>query len=185
MRPAIPAKLTYADYLEFPDDGRRHELIEGAHYVTPSPVTRHQRILGRLAHSIQTWLEAHRGGEVFFAPVDVVLSDVDVVVPDLIYVSPERAGWVQARGVFGAPDLVVEILSPGTRARDVGAKRALYERAGVHEYWTIDPTADGVTVYRRAADRFGPPIELTKAGGDSLTTELLAGFSLSLAKLLE
>jgi len=80
-------KLTYADYIRFPDDGLRHEIIEGKHYVTPSPATRHQRILGNLYHSLRNYLDTHAVGEVFLSPYDVVLSDINVFVPDLIYVS--------------------------------------------------------------------------------------------------
>ena len=80
-------RLTYADYVRFPDDGLRHEIIEGQHYVTPSPVTRHQRILGNLFHLLPEYLERHPVGEVFFAPFDVLLSDINVLVPDLVYVS--------------------------------------------------------------------------------------------------
>jgi Uma2 family endonuclease len=77
-------KLTYADYLLFPDDGQRHEIIDGEHYVTATPLTRHQRILLNLSHLIQSYLDVHPIGELFFAPVDVLLSEHDIVVPDLI-----------------------------------------------------------------------------------------------------
>ena len=101
-----------------PDDGLRHELIDGVHYVTASPVTRHQRILRRLAVAIENWLADHPTGEMFFAPLDVVLTRYDVVVPDLIYVSAERSEGIEEKGLFAAPDLAVEILSPSTRRRD-------------------------------------------------------------------
>src|SRR5512147_179146 len=84
-------KLTYDDFLLFPDDGKRHELIDGEHYVTPSPNLRHQRISGNLYFLIRAYLEAHPIGDVFYAPLDVVFSDYDVVEPDLLYVSRERA----------------------------------------------------------------------------------------------
>jgi Uma2 family endonuclease len=112
-------KLTYDDFLLFPDDGRRHELIDGEHYVTPSPNIRHQRISRRLLVLIDTWLKQHPVGEIFFAPLDVLFSNFDVVEPDLLYVSHERAAELLAgQHVTGAPDIVVEIASPGTRRRD-------------------------------------------------------------------
>lgn len=77
-------KLTYDDFLLFPDDGRRHELIDGEHYVTPSPNTRHQAVLGNLHFLIRSWLERHPVGRVFFAPFDVVFTRFDVVEPDLL-----------------------------------------------------------------------------------------------------
>ena len=84
-------KLTYDDFVHFPDDGKRHELIDGEHYVTPSPNRRHQRISRHLTLLIGRRLEQHPGGEVFYAPFDVVFSNVDVVEPDLLYLSNERA----------------------------------------------------------------------------------------------
>jgi len=84
-------KLTYDDFVLFPDDGKRHELIDGEHYVTPSPNVAHQRISGNLHFAIRGWLAAHPIGRVYYAPLDVVFSDVDVVEPDLLYMSLERA----------------------------------------------------------------------------------------------
>ena len=91
MKPAAPGvKLTYDDFLLFPDDGQRHELIDGEHYVTPSPNTAHQRIVGRLHLALGRYLETHPVGELFLAPFDVVFSQFDVVEPDLIYITAER-----------------------------------------------------------------------------------------------
>src|SRR6185295_12592023 len=133
VEPAGPGlKLTYDDFVLFPDDGKRHELIDGEHYVTPSPNTRHQTIVGTLHGLIWSWLEAHPIGRLFTAPFDVVFSNFDVVEPDVLYLSNERAAQVltplHARGV---PELVVEITSKGTRKRDETIKRQLYERVGV------------------------------------------------------
>ena len=177
-------KLTYDDFVHFPDDGNRHELIDGEHYVTPSPNTRHQRISGNLFLLIGTWLECHPIGQVFYAPYDVVFSEFDVVEPDLLYLSNERAAQVltplHAKGV---PELVIEIGSKGTRKRDETIKRRLYERAGVSEYWLVDPVSDAIRVYRRENDRFGRPIELSREAGDVLTTPLLPGLALPLARI--
>jgi Uma2 family endonuclease len=148
LRPAS-LQLTYDDFLLFPDDGKRHELIDGEHYVTPSPNTRHQEILGNLHLLIGTWLQEHPVGRVFFAPFDVVFSRSDVVEPDLLYMSNERAQEIlTARHVTGAPEIVVEIGSPGTRKRDETIKKRLYERSGVIEYWIVDPEFDVIRVYR-------------------------------------
>lgn len=177
-------KLTYDDFVLFPDDGQRHELIDGEHYVTPSPNTRHQRISGRLHLLIGNWLEAHPIGQVFYAPYDVVFSHFDVVEPDLLYLSNERAATVlTALHARGVPELVVEIGSPGTRKRDETIKRRLYERAGVSEYWTIDPAGDVIRVYRRAGDTFEKPVELSREAGNMLTTPLLPGLAMPLATI--
>jgi Uma2 family endonuclease len=179
--PPRSVKLTYDDFVQFPDDGMRHELIDGEHFVTPSPNPRHQRILGSLYLEIGNHLKAHPIGEVFFAPLDVVMSNVDVVEPDLLYMSRERAAEVLVpEHVRGVPELVVEIASKSTRKRDATIKRALYERAGVSEYWVVDPETDVVRVYRNGADGFSRPIELRRDAGDTLTTELLPGLAIPL-----
>ncbi len=177
-------KLTYDDFLLFPDDGKRHELIDGEHYVTPSPNTRHQRISGSLHLLIGNWLEEHPIGKVFYAPLDVVMSAFDIVEPDLVYLSNERAAEIMVPlHLRGAPELLIEIGSLGTRKRDETIKRQLYERMGVSEYWFVDPEIDVVRVYRRKGDRFARPVELSREAGDILTTPLLPGLSLPLARI--
>jgi Uma2 family endonuclease len=151
-------KLTYDDFVQFPDDGQRHELIDGEHYVTPSPNLKHQQILGNLHLEIGGWLRQHPIGRAFLSPFDVVFTRFDVVEPDLLYISNARAAQIlTAANVQGPPELVVEIGSPSTRKRDETIKRRLYERAGVSEYWVVDPEVDVVRVYRREGDSFGAP----------------------------
>jgi len=175
-------KLTYADYLRFPDDGLRHEIIDGEHYVTPSPATRHQRISRNLLHLIQTYLDTHQIGEVFAAPFDALLSDFDVVVPDLLYLSNERSRFLTSKNLQGPPDLVIEILSPSTKSRDMRLKRDLYERVGVREYWVVDSDQDRVEIFRRTADSFGPALIISRTG--IITTPLLPDFELPLDRAL-
>jgi Uma2 family endonuclease len=190
VRPATSAptghgvKLTYDDFLLFPDDGKRHELIDGEHYVTPSPNVKHQRVLGKLFWAVQSYLDEHPVGEIFCAPLDIVLSEHDVVEPDLFYISHERAASVLTpQHARGAPELVIEIASTSTRKRDETIKRRLYERDGVSEYWVVDPELDAVRVYRRRSDRFDRPDELTSEGGDVLTTQILTGLELLLTRI--
>jgi Uma2 family endonuclease len=187
VRPASPsAKLTYDDFVQFPDDGKRHELIDGEHYVTPSPSTKHQRVAMNLGAMIWVHLKAHPIGEVFVAPFDVVFSNVDVVEPDILYFSKERAAAILTpRHVRGAPELVVEIGSPGTRKRDETLKRRLYEQFGVQEYWVIDPELDTIKVFRRIGDRYQRTAELTLEMNDVLTTPLLPGLELHLAEVFK
>jgi Uma2 family endonuclease len=167
-------KLTYDDFVLFPDDGKRHELIDGEHFVTPSPTLKHQKVLGNLHLLIGNWLEPQPIGQIYCAPFDVVFSTFDVVEPDLLYMSNERAEAVLTEAnVQGAPELVIEIGSPSTRQRDETIKRRLYERAGVSEYWFVDPEIDVVRVYRRNAEGFARPLELTAEAGDTLTTPFL------------
>jgi Uma2 family endonuclease len=177
-------KLTYDDFVLFPDDGKRHELIDGEHYVTPSPSIRHQVISGRLHLLVGAWLREHPIGQILYAPLDVILSNFDVVEPDLLYVSNERVPELLAgQHVTGAPDLVIEIASPGTRSRDEIIKRRLYERFGVSEYWVVDPEIDVIRVYRREENAFARPVELSREAGDVLTTALLGGLEIPLAEV--
>jgi Uma2 family endonuclease len=179
-------KLTYDDFLLFPDDGKRHELIDGEHYVTPSPNMKHQAISGNIHFMIRSWLEQHPVGRIFYAPFDVVFTNFDVVEPDLLYMSHARAAQVlTAKHVTGAPEIVVEIGSPGTRKRDETIKRRLYERSGVSEYWVIDPDLELVRVYINQEAQFGRPRELSAEAGDVLTTPHLDGLELPLSKIFE
>lgn len=177
-------KLTYEDFVLFPDDGKRHELIDGEHYVTPSPNTRHQRISGRLSLLIGSWLEIHPIGQLFYAPFDVIFSDFDIVEPDLLYMSNARAAEIlTAKHVRGVPELVIEIASPGTRKRDEILKRRLYERSKVNEYWVVDPDVDVVRIFRRAQESFARPVELSREADDLLTTPILPGLEIPLREV--
>jgi Uma2 family endonuclease len=177
-------KLTYDDFVLFPDDGKRHELIDGEHYVTPSPNRKHQKISGNLHLLIGAWLEEHPIGQIYYAPFDVIFSRFDVVEPDLLYMSNERAAQVLTdANVQGAPELIIEIGSKGTRKRDETNKRRLYERSGVSEYWIVDPEIDVVRIFRRGTKSFERPAELRAESGDTLTTPLLSGLSLPLSRI--
>ena len=138
-------KFTYRDYLQLPDD-KRYELVEGELYLVPSPNLDHQRISRQLGMVL--WLHVSRQhlGEIFHAPCDVVFSEINVVQPDLLFVSAQRRSILTKANVQGAPDLVVEILSPSTGPRDLGIKRSLYAKYGVSEYWIVDPEAKTVEV---------------------------------------
>jgi len=173
-------KLTYDDLVHFPDDGKRHELIDGEHYVAPSPNTRHQRVVLNLTSLLWIFLRQNRIGEVFGSPLDVIFSDFDVVEPDLLFVSKERGAVVTEKNIRGAPDLAVEVGSPATRRRDEKTKLQLYERFGVSEYWVVDPDLDVIKVYRLVEGRYQRAAELTLEAHDVLTTPLLPGLQLPL-----
>jgi Uma2 family endonuclease len=181
-------KLTYEDFLLFPDDGKRHELIDGEHYVTASPNIKHQRVSGNLYWLLRGYLETHPIGKIYYAPLDVVYSNFDVVEPDLLYVSNERAAQIQTpQHIRGSnPNLIIEIGSPATRSRDETIKRRLYERFEAVEYWVVDPDLDVVRVYRRGSEqRFGRPIELSMEAGDVLTSPLFPGLDLRLIDIFK
>jgi Uma2 family endonuclease len=177
-------RLTVDELRRLPDDGLRHELIDGEHYVSPAPRTKHQRISGQIFGLMFLYLRQHPLGKVYYAPLDVVFSDGDCVEPDLLYVSRERETRQMTEDYLeGAPDLVVEILSPSTKHVDRGVKHRLYERFRVPEYWIIDPENEVVKVYRSNEDGLLLSLELSRRGGTSvprLSTPLLPGFELSL-----
>lgn len=133
--------LTYDDYLLFPDDGKRYELIEGEVYVSPSPLTIHQRISRNLEFILHAHTREKKLGQIYDAPVAVIFGPHNVVEPDLIFISREREALIQRRGIEGAPDLVVEILSKFNRHVDRGVKKELYARQSVPHYWIVDPEA--------------------------------------------
>jgi len=182
--PDLPRKLTYDDYLLFPeDDGRRHEILDGEHYVTAAPFFRHQLVASRLQNRIGPWVEARGLGVAVFARVDVLLSPYDVAQPDLLFISRERAGIITKKNLQGAPDLVVEIFSESTRRRDGGIKLERYDRFGVGEYWMVDPDSKAVWVYRRDGGRLRLAMQLSE--GDVLTSRLLPGLEIRLAEVFE
>ena len=143
--PKTKIKFTYEDYLQLPED-KRYELMEGEFYMVPSPGWSHQTILKRLFRILDDYVTSHRLGEARFAPLDVVLSDEDVVQPDILFISKEHSHIITERNVQGAPDLLIEILSPSTAERDWGLKRKLYAKYGVKEYWIVDPENKSVEV---------------------------------------
>ena len=179
MATAQPAfKFTYEDYRTAPPD-KRYELLDGELLLTPAPNLKHQRLQFRLGSRLGRFIEEHALGEFFFAPCDVVLSDTDVVQPDLLFVSNERNHLLLGGdNVRGAPDLVVEILSPATAERDRGYKRALYAKHGANEYWLVDPVAETVSILR---PRGGALVVVRTFGREQvLRSPLLAGFELDL-----
>ena len=139
-------KLTYQDYVLLPDDGKRYEILDGDLYVTPSPTARHQEVSFNLALAMGQYVKTHGLGKVLASPLDVILADDSIAQPDLLFVSNERLPIVRD-WVHGAPDLVIEILSPGTRDRDRTLKRHLYARHGVRELWLVDPEARSVEIH--------------------------------------
>lgn len=156
-RYADAGEWTCADYARLPADGRRYELHEGVLWMAPGPIAQHQRIVGRLHWLLFQQAKRGRLGEVFIAPYGVVPSAISVVQPDLVFVAEANAGIVTEDNIRGAPDLLVEVVSPGTRRIDRVYKRGLYERSGVREYWIVDGEAREVTVcvLERGRRRFG------------------------------
>jgi Uma2 family endonuclease len=171
MKPSSPSRrMTYADYLAMPEDGRRYEILDGELVEMSSPTTRHQRVLLELAVQIHRLVKERGRGTVLCAPCDVVLAQDQVVQPDILYVSEERRAIVQKAAVMGAPDFLIEVLSPSNRAWDRVRKRRVYGKSGVREYWIVDPEEKTIEVYRLE----GSELLLVPTIGDG-DVECLAG----------
>ncbi len=174
---------TYEDYLLFPEDGKRYEIVEGDCYMSPAPRTQHQRVSRNLLTIIHTYLRRTKIGEVFDAPADVIFSDTNIVQPDLLVILATRTSMITDKNIQGAPDIVIEILSETTRKTDEITKKKLYERHGVLEYWIVDPDLALVKIYRLTDGRYGRAEERAQERGETLTTVLLPDLDISLTKL--
>ena len=169
-------RLTYEDYANTPDD-ERYELIDGDLIMVPGPNMPHQSNQSKLGWRIAAFVEQRDLGMVLFSDTDVVLSDTDVVKPDLLYISKEREDIITYANIQGAPDLIVEILSPSTSRRDWNDKRDLYAEHGVREYIVMDPS--NKIVWRLAMKDGALEIEETYYEGDTLTSSVLNGFAVA------
>lgn len=183
LEPIRPVKLSYEDFVLLPDDGMRHELLDGEHVVTPSPSRRHQKTVMNLIRLLDSVVRSGRLGELYAAPFDVVLSRHDVVDPDLLFVSRQRLDRLTDANVQGAPDLVIEVLSPSTAARDEAIKRRIYDKFGVVEYWLVDPEARIVRIVRFGEESGGAERRLGPA--EALDTTLLPGLRVVVADVFE
>lgn len=144
--------ITRYDYQELPEGPPYFQVIEGDLIMSPSPRTLHQVVAGNIHFIIRQHLNSHPIGHVFLAPLDVFLTEINVYQPDLIFVAEERKSIVTEKGIEGAPNLVVEILSESTARFDKGPKRKIYARTGVQDLWLIDPEVKLIQVYRLAED---------------------------------
>jgi len=173
-------RRTVEDYLKLPE-GTRAELIEGELLMTPSPKLSHQVIARNLFVRLDAFVRAHVLGEALFAPMDVHLPSGDVVQPDVLFVAAANAGIMQD-WIRGAPDLLVEIISPEGVERDRLVKRDLYARNGVKEYWLVDPEAHSVEVLGlNASGRYEPSGYFEER--DTVVSRVLAGLALPVVKL--
>ena len=180
VRPKPWIKFTVKEYMTTPED-KRYQLLDGEMILAPSPTARHQTIAMNLALALQGFVREHAAGRVWFAPLDVVLSNYDVAQPDILFVSNERAGIVTKANIQGGPDLVVEILSPSTLQYDRGYKQLLYSRHGVREYWIVDPDAETVEVL--AEGDGGLVHQGAYRREQTLTSPLLEGLSIDLEQV--
>jgi Uma2 family endonuclease len=178
---AVEPRLTYPELRLMPDDGKRYELIDGEVFVCPSPSEKHQSALARLHLSMGSHAQRKKLGKVYFAPFDVVFGEKTAVQPDLLFVSSARLGIIGPEYVLGAPDLIVEILSPSRASYDRVTKLEVYASHGVREYWLIDPVAESVEIYVLVGKKYR--LKGTFTGADVLRTPLLPGWELRVSDL--
>lgn len=176
-------KLTYEQFRQLPNDGKRYELIHGEVHLTPAPTTRHQAVLQNLSVNLASHVINNRLGEVWTAPLDVRLSEHTALQPDLIFISNARAGIIQENWIAGAPDLVVEVLFPSTAAYDRATKLPVYAEAGVPEVWLIDPQAKTVDLLKLQGHKY--LVETSLASDQVLTANLFPGWQLPLSDLFD
>lgn len=174
----MPRRATYDDYRQFPDDGKRYELIDGEIFMTPAPAPRHQFASKRLQRVLENHFERSGTVLVFNAPLDVILTDADVVQPDLVVVDRTQ---VSGRGVEGAPLVMIEILSPLRPAHDRLTKATRYAACGVPHFWIVDPDARTVECFELENGAY--LLRASAGGRETLTVPAFAGLTLLLADL--
>ena len=161
MLAAVHPAITRSEYEEMPPGPPYFQLIEGQLVMSPSPLTKHQRLVGRVYALLNDFVQDNTLGEIFIAPLDVCLNDVNVYQPDIVFVSTARLHQITEKGIEGAPDLCIEVLSKGTQRFDLGTKKKVFAQSGLAHYWIIDPEARSVSVFNLAANPEHPIEVLT------------------------
>jgi Uma2 family endonuclease len=171
---------TYEDYLKINDDNQ-YELIGGELILVPAPRTSHQELSGKIYRKIADFIENNNLGKAFYAPIDVILSKTEKPQPDILFISKDRLNTITEKNIQGAPDLVVEILSPSTTSRDKVEKSRLYYKYGVKEYWIIDPDAKIVEVFTPGEKNWN--VVEAYRNDEILTSPLLPGLQINLVNV--
>jgi Uma2 family endonuclease len=180
--PSTPKiQFTYEDYLELPDDGKRYEIIDGELYMSTAPTTNHQRIAGNFFGLLFIYLRSHPIGILMSAPLEVFFSKTNLAQPDVVFISNERQNVVKAEHVKGAPDLVIEVLSPGTEKRHRTVKLKMYAKFGVGEYWMAKENTATGEIFRLRDGELVPVARLGKS--DVLTSPLFPGLEIPLNEI--
>jgi len=182
MAIAIPKKkkYTYEDYAKLPE-GAPYQLIGGELIMTPAPTPYHQRISRKIEFLLIEYVEKNELGEVFDAPIDVYFEETETYQPDIIFISKERLNIIGETKIKGAPDLVIEILSPATAYYDLGRKYEVYEKNGVKEYWIVHPERKSIEIYQNQEGQF-KLIQMAKEK-DTVNSSLFKDFELNLEKI--
>lgn len=180
---ALNPRVSFAEMQQWPDDGRRYELYDGAVIVSPSPFPRHQRVAMHIGRVLSDY-ERTAGGVVFSVPIDIVFSEYDVLQPDAVYFCEARRHVINMmEATRAAPDLAVEVLSRSTEQRDRGRKLQMLGRYGVPEYWIVDPVGHTLEIYTNR----GGSLELAAMFGerDDVASSTLPGLRFSASRIFE
>ena len=184
MQTAI--KFNYQDYLQLPED-KRYEIIDGELFMVPSPNEAHQHILAYIFNCVFNYVKINKLGYVYCAPFDVLFSEEDIVQPDIIFVSDKNKKIITKDNIQGTPDLLVEILSPGTSKRDLGIKKKLYAKNGVREYWVVDPAQETIEVLNLKEGEYRGKSYHTGVVGQTsrLSSSVIQGIDIDIKELFE
>lgn len=169
---------TYQDYLNLPNDRNRYEIINGELIMTPAPKIIHQDISRNIGIELALFVQKHKLGKVYYAPCDIVLSNENVVQPDILFILKENMNIITEDNIQGAPDIVIEILSPSTGYYDLVAKKEIYETFGVKEYWIVDPKKQWIEIYILKENKYNLHQRADKAG--KIQSHLLKWFEIDL-----
>ena len=150
---SVAAKMNYDQLCLLPEDGNQYELFDGELVMTPSPRAHHQDIVVKLTTRLAAYIEPRSLGKLYVAPLDTIMDEYTVVQPDILFVSRERVAEVVKERIEGAPDLVVEVLSPSTFHKDLRRKMRVYSQFGVKEYWIVDPEEQTLALYHRSGEK--------------------------------
>ena len=173
-------KYTYEDYAALPE-GAPYQLIGGELIILPAPTPYHQKVCGKISYFLRDHVYKEKLGEVFDAPIDVFFEETETYQPDIIFISKERVGIVGEKRIEGAPDLVIEVISPATAYYDLRKKFRVYERHGVKEYWIVDPEEKSIEVYINQGKKFLPAETAIKKG--TVESQILKGFKVQVEEI--
>lgn len=176
-------RMNYEDYCRLPDDGKRYEIVDGVVHNAPAPSRIHQDVSRNLGFLLVQHVDAGDLGKIYYAPIDVVFSHENIVQPDIIFVRKKRFSILTDKNIKGAPDLVIEILSPGRKDYDRVTKAKTYALYGVPHYWIVDPEPQSIRALVLREGRY--ECDRVWKDGDILTTELFPDLTLDLIKVFE
>ncbi len=175
--------FTYQDYLDLPEDGKRYEVINGELIMVAAPNTGHQIISAYIEVELYNFVQKKQLGQVLDAPVDVVLSESNVVQPDILFISKENLDIIAEKNIAGAPDLIIEIISPSSAYYDLLEKKELYATYNVKEYWIVEPKKKWIEVYLNKNGKFELDQRVEQTG--VIKSCVVNGWSLELVNVFQ